>query len=349
MVGINSPDRILKRPLEMLLAATLVFVIGGASLSSGQSISNPTPPAWLPEVDDILVAQNFPDRASASTAIGRLLTSAVSKAIPEANGIAVVAVDKDASDETLEAVRASLSAEFPGEPIRIVPARDAIRDDEIAIVVRDDVQETVLQARVQFPARLEIEYGRVFLDYDDKPWVNSKTKELEEDQRIVRSQRLADSPRDARQQCLDRALALLGPIFDKHARNVYQDRPEVPFDTHEAIRVALQNGQFTVDEFTQHLRTEDGTDAWRHAMLLTDTAMNELMISMNIKAHAGRNARHWRWLIRFGGLLGLLVCVSIVYLLLDSATKGYYAGWISATIAVFGIVALVLIYFRTMG
>ena len=333
----------------IVLAAVLAFAVGGnLAVAIGQQIHPSVPPAWLPEVDDILFAQNFPSCAAAGSAVGGHLRDTVGEEIHLADGIAVVATDEHASEQTLGAVRSSLAAEFPGTPIRVASAWDSIGDGEIIVAVRNDVEATVLHASVQSKAKPKQGYGRISLDYDEKPWVTSDA-ELADSERVVQSLRLADSRRDARQQCLDHALEILSPIFDEHARNVYQDRPEVPFDTREAIRVALKNGHFTVDEFTQLLRTADGTDAWRHAMLLTDTAMNELMVNMNVKAHAQRNARHWRWLSRFGGLVALLICVAILYLVLDAATKGYYAGRISAVIAVFGIVALILIYFRTMG
>ena len=160
----------------------------------------------------------------------------------------------------------------------------------------------------------------------------------------------ANSPEDAKKQCLERALEVLAPAFDGHAQRIYRadGHEAAPFNTRDAVKRALKNGDFTVDEFMQLVRTKDGTDTWRHAMLLTETAMNGLMVTKNVEYSHRRHSREMRWLGRLGGLIGLLLCVCVIYLLLDAATKGYYAGRISAALAVFGIIGLALILLRTL-
>ena len=286
--------------------------------------SDKLPPAWLPEAEEILIVQEYPTLTTAAQGIGRNLRQTIGEILLSCDGIAIVNGKRPLTDETRAAIAQSVQREFPDLAVRTLDSIDDAREKEVCVSVMLDKDVPDLVADVLFPAKHQISRGVVRVNYGDCDWLTGE-KALHENQRIARSHRLG-SISEAKKQSRDNAVEVVAKIATKQAQRIYVDEgdhEQIPFQVQAEIRKRIES--FVTDEFVQGLETREVGTAYRSALLLDVTALNSMFVDLNVGMRAEEEL-NWAWttpyLIRFGSVLGLLLAVTLIYLVLDSLTQG---------------------------
>jgi len=262
----------------------------------------------------------------------------------------------------------SLQKAFPEIDVSHDPVRmsrndaDSIADDHIYIEVKKLISDpteapwdrTQLVVTGSFETNV---YGRdghakTNLRFVEKPWVldfEKFSKSLPGRKHLlILSPEFANDQRSAEKQSEKLAVDVLKPIVRTNAEALPIARPR--FDMSDELPDAIRDGMFVCDQFAQRLQTRNGS-VWRHAMLVDLKDVKPFMTvalakhrTMKKAAIEVKQVTYKRLSFRFGGLIALLASVCGIYWVLDTMTKGYFAGRVGVIVTVFGLVGLMLIW-----
>jgi hypothetical protein len=182
-----------------------------------------------------------------------------------------------------------------------------------------------LQFSFEWPA--ENAHFRHRVSFVNKPWADNFAEFASRypDQRFVvaYSGESAASPQEAESEAMEDAVTTLYPLVRSHLG--YHKRqskwPAVPEQLRQAIAVEMQHDRVVVDRFVQSFRRPYG-EIWREAILL-DTSpgtMGHLANNCWDIVPSGRAV----WMRTTLSIAGLAALITIVYLFLNAATRGYY-------------------------
>ena len=183
----------------------------------------------------------------------------------------------------------------------------------------------------------------------DKPWAADPGRYLShtKDRNIVaQSRRQHANPQLAMHDAMADAAAQLLPHVRRGIRRAVADgqldpQAEMPDGRlRELIIDRIHSGELIVDRFTSRSRRSYG-DVWRQSLLIDASphVMDRLAINLGGQAMAYRNVQLGSWSKLALSIGGIMLLILLVYLLLNAATKGYYA-WILRLVAVIVAVAV---------
>ena len=176
-------------------------------------------------------------------------------------------------------------------------------------------------------------------DFADKPWVEDFSGFLNAKPNrrfiIARSTGSCMTEGEANRQALESACAQLTEMLSRISRR----RSGIPAPL--ASRVVsddILEGDLVLDRFVQNFEGSAGR-IWRQALLIdgSTTKLEQLAHRKMVMARAMKMS----WMRMFITVFGLILLITIVYIFLNAATKGYYtwslriAGIVLAAIAIF--------------
>ena len=333
--------------------------------------------AWRPEAEERFIPDKYASMDAAARDFARhveplvyqvLGTEPGDDAYPAAIKVYAELFEKDSV--LVPAMVDSLQKAFPNidvsgdlEPMSRSDA-NSIADDRIYVEVKKLIRDraeapwdrTQLVATGSFETNV---YGRdghaqTDLRFVEKPWVldfeEFSKRHPGRERLLILSPEFANDETAAKMQSEELAVVALTPKVRVQAKALlFKPR----FDLTDELPDAVRAGTFVCDQFAQQLQTANGP-VWRHAMLVDLNDVKPFMTSalakhrtMDKVAEEVKRVTNKRRSFRFGGLIALLVSVCGIYWVLDTMTKGYFAGRVGVILTVFGLVGLMLILLMT--
>ena len=193
-------------------------------------------------------------------------------------------------------------------------------------------------------------HAKIKLPFVEKPWVfdfdEFSKSQTGREQFLILSTEFANDEQSAKTQSARLAVEVIKPFVKNEVKALFV-RPR--FNMADELPDAIGDGTFVLDQFAQQLLTPNGP-VWRHAMLVDLRDVKPFMTMALARHHRiekaekqVRRATHQRRAFRFGGLIALLGSVCAIYWVLDTMTKGYFAGRVGVILTVFGLVGMALI------
>ena len=295
-------------------------------------------PIWSEGIEDQFVADIYPSRVSAVRSVSKRIGEQFRHVmIDSQQPDSIVIVRTLNNSDFIEVLRESILKEYPEIKCRIDTGPPS-QQNEVGILL--DLPQT---NTIHLPNRGPIERGKfrvtisnqvrkttITVDFVEKRWVENLSYFLNirpNSQYIVaRSSESCLTPGEAEQQAMDDACKQVGiALLSIQNPNKLESQN------------IIESGM-VIDMFVQSFDGSAGK-IWRQAILLdvSPKKLNQLADKIASIAQVGRKRR----LSTIGSIAGLFVLITIVYIFLNAATKGYYA-WSLRIVGV--VLALILIF-----
>ncbi|MEJ2705865.1 MAG: hypothetical protein P8Z79_25785, partial [Sedimentisphaerales bacterium] len=200
-------------------------------------------------------------------------------------------------------------------------------------------ESTVATGTVQASVMAAGRQSSIKADFTDKPWVEDFSRFLNARPNsrfiVARSTDSCMTESEANHQALDNACAQVTQMLSRISRRQSGvRRPLVSRVDSEDIL----GGNLILDRFVQSFQGSTGP-IWRQALLI-DGSTGKLEQLAHRKAIMAQ-AMKMNWARMFASVFGLLFLITVVYVFLNAATKGYYvwslriAGIVVAAVVIF--------------
>ena len=337
-----------------------------------------TPPAWQEGADLPLEADIYPTKHAAARALARQMASMLAETrTPSGQGAAAVILKITGDDDSTVTPQftAALRQASPGIAIDMGPAEagsTAPPDGKPYVIelsnrrtgisnvtyVTDHSSSTTNIPRGTMQAKLIAPNAGGSIrnaEWLSKPWVDdlSEFRDTDPFNRhttwfVARSQQMCNSQSEALNAAYDQAVEHL---YQQVAANLPQLSPANRMaaglqasDAQLRSRLAaeVRSSPLAADQFSQRFDRPYGT-FWRAAVLV-DASPENLQRIVNQNTGAVR-ARTSGWAKTAAAVAGLAILVCLVYLFLNLATRGYYAGRLRAIVVVIVLAGALLLLF----
>ncbi|MBN1972304.1 MAG: hypothetical protein JW787_01595 [Sedimentisphaerales bacterium] len=296
-------------------------------------------PIWSEGIENEFEADVYPSKISAIHALGKLIVKKLPDIIEEANNIQEITVFSNSQDlELVNELRDTIADLYSSVKCRMDSYRSpTLVNGAIGVYFYIDrktignystnPQSGIIKANI---IAKEQPQTSLSVDYIDKSWVENFASFVNSrpawHYRIAKSNETCLTHGEANQQAMDDACSLVGPLIN-NAR-----------DTVKLNYNHLVESGVVTDQFVQSFELSTGK-VWRQAILL-DVSGQKLVMLKNIISNASRS---WSmgWAKTILSILGLFVLITIVYIFLNAATRGYY----SLTLKIAGIILAVIFLF----
>ncbi len=343
----NSKSRL---TLAMLTAIGVILsATGGRSLATEFDDES----AWLPEVEELFVADTYSTPESAARAMAHRLTREIrTQARPCAVIVRVAPGHSTVSSKSIR--RAFIESLRTDELVEVLDAHSdveaVVADLKIDMDPSDgDYTDGALQLSCKLPSEQFFASAR----FVSKPWVElvHAAEHRESDQHRICVRGLTEQPGiDASRDVIHKAVEeeLLQRVLDRtHKRFPSQPGWVKKFVRDRLVRDIVDNS-IVADRFQQTFhKTIDGEDhvvMVREAILLdvSDDKIEQLANPMLRQLKRVRERRMGALALCGGGILVSLVVGLIGYIVLNMITRGYYVWKLRAATATFWLVSMTL-------
>jgi hypothetical protein len=314
------------------------------TLSEAQS-QEPIAAIWSPGIEDQFKADVYPSKISAVRSLGLRIGKPVRQVFDDQAFPAGFILFQGAHErDVLEQFGQAIATAFPQIKWTIKPETAAVQDNEVGIrldlaniqtlpcpwqpksqINSGTVSETVLSQDRQ---------TSIDADFVEKPWVDDFSGFLNTNPNsrllIAKSSESCLSESEANQQAMNDACKQVGPLLTNIRNPVklsYND---------------IRESDMILDRFVQSFDGAAGK-IWRQALLI-DASTDKLTQLARREADMAQ-ARRMNWARMFFSIAGLLVLITVVYVFLNAATKGYYA-W---SLRIAGIVLALIVIFLLLA
>jgi len=307
---------------------------------------------WLPGIEDEFEANVYPSKLSAVRSLGLRIGRAVQRVFDAQTSPSRFVLFQGAHDRSLvEEFGEAIARAFPGTGWSIEPETAAVQDDEVGIRLdlvdvqthpapwRSPTERTLTSGTIQASVLATDKHASIKADFVDKPWVEDFSGFLNAKPNrrfiIAKSTESCITQAEANRQALDNASAQVTDMLSR----MTQRRSGVPAPLASRVDADdILEGDLVLDRFVQSFEGSAG-QIWRQALLI-DGSTQKLEQLAHRKRMMAR-AMKMNWARMFITVFGLLLLITIVYIFLNAATKGYYAwslriaGIVLAAIAIF--------------
>ncbi|MHC4880618.1 MAG: hypothetical protein ACYTGL_29555 [Planctomycetota bacterium] len=342
----------------------------GRELAPAANTPAEVPAAWLPEVDEQFEADIYPSAELAARALTwnwrghfeKLMTRGVNKPTHVRMTCRDRTVDVDEL-RLLEAMDEEIRTRFPDARVLLTTASEARKPserlpDEISIVLSvfqpkkrsrgpnlDNEQRESFEVNGVLSAAFSGQDWNLagIARFIEKPWLSATSEFLSLRHNttylVVRSDKLAASRSLASRDVLGQAANRLGHLIDPH------EDQGLPRPASVMLLEQLEAGKYIADRFVQRLKRPYG-DVYREALLIDigNTNLRDMIqVTVNeVRQHLA--ASEHQTATRVSGVVGVVLVVgslTVLYLLVNWLTKGYYRGPLTVVVCVAGGGALV--------
>lgn len=311
---------------------------------------------WLPGIEDEFQADIYPSKLAAIRSLGLRIAEPVKQVYGETSPSGFVLFQGAHERGLLEEFAKAITRTFTDTKWTIAPETVAVQPDEVGIRI-DIVNVHTHPAPWMSGSENEMTTGTVrasvlagdrqasmSAEFVDKPWVEDFSGFLNTrpDSRFViaKSAQSCLTEAEANQQAVQNACSqvadMIGQTLPQRPR-----RSGVPVSFVKPVNSTdILEGNFILDRFVQSLEGSAGK-IWRQA-LLVDTSAEKLKNLARQKAIIAQ-ARKTGFAKMFFSILGLIVLITVVYVFLNAATKGYYVWSLRIAGVVFALVVIILL------
>jgi len=308
---------------------------------------------WLPGIEDEFEANVYPSKLSAVRSLGLHIGKPVRQVFGETSPSSIILFKGAHERGLIEEFGRAITRTFPDANWTIAPETVAVQPDEVGIridivkvqthpapwmsgseneMTTGTVQASVLTGDKQASMRAE---------FVDKPWAEDFSSFLNTRPNsrfmIAKSAESCMTEAEANQQAVQSACTLVADMLGKASLR----RSGVPVSFARPVNSTdILEGNFILDRFVQSFEGTAGK-IWRQA-LLVDVSAEKLKNLARRKAIIAR-ARKTSFARMFFSIFGLIVLITVVYVFLNAATKGYYAWSLRIAGVVFALVVIILL------
>jgi hypothetical protein len=307
---------------------------------------------WVPGIEDEFEANVYPSELSAVRSLGLRIGDAVRRVFDTQRSPSRFVLFQGAHDRSLvQEFGETIARAFPGTQWSIEPETAGVQPDEVGVrldLVKvethpapwiKDSESTVATGTVQASVMAAGRQSSIKADFTDKPWVEDFSRFLNARPNsrfiVARSTDSCMTESEANHQALDNACAQVTQMLSRISRRQSGvRRPLVSRVDSEDIL----GGNLILDRFVQSFQGSTGP-IWRQALLI-DGSTGKLEQLAHRKAIMAQ-AMKMNWARMFASVFGLLFLITVVYVFLNAATKGYYvwslriAGIVVAAVVIF--------------
>lgn len=333
-------------------------IFGRRSVLSMESIptwSEDTKAAiWLPGIEDEFEANVYPSMKSAVRGLGSRIDKPVRELFGEVNSPLHITLFQEVSDRSLILeLKNAIQKAMPEAVCTIEAGLRDLQPNEVGVTmwVAGMGSQTAPWARSTdiriTDGNIEVNVftmdGNVIAQkrFIEKPWVEdfSSFSNTKSDGRLIIA-RSADScvtEAEANRQAVENACKHITTMLDKASRRL----SKIPISyTHPVNSADIFEGDFILDRFVQSFEGTAGR-IWRQALLID--ASTEKLTKLARRKAAMVRATKKTWARLSISVFGLIILITVVYVFLNAATKGYYV-W-SLRIAGIVLFLVVIIFF----
>ncbi len=308
---------------------------------------------WLPGIEDEFEANVYPSKLSAVRSLGLHIGKPVRQVFGQTSPSGIILFHGAHDRGLIEEFGRAIAKTFPDANWTIAPETVAVQPDEVG--VRIDIVK-VQTNPVPWPSGSENEMtsgtiqasvlagdkqASVKAEFIDKPWIEDLSSFLNTSPNsrfiIAKSAESCMTEAEANQQAVQNACSLVADMLG-HAP---LRRSGVPVSFAKPVNSTdILEGNFILDRFVQSFEGTAGK-IWRQA-LLVDASREKLKNLAQRKAVIAL-ARKTGFARMFFSIFGLIVLITVVYVFLNAATKGYYVWSLRVAGVVFALVVIILL------
>jgi len=318
-------------------------------------IEDATTAIWSPGIEDQFKADVYPSKVSAVRSVGLRIVKPVrhvfgDQALPTGFILFQGAHERDLIEEFGRAI----VKVFPEINWRIKPETAAVQDNEVGIrldLVNIQTQSATWQSEsenrgtsgtIRATVLAADRQTSIDADFVEKPWVDNFSGFMNNKPIsrfiIAKSAESCITEAEANRQAMENARNQVAEMLGQTSRRL--SRASALFS--QVNSNDILEGGFVLDRFVQSFEGTAGK-IWRQALLI-DASAEKLTQLARRKANMARSKK-MRWTGMFFSVFGLLMLITVVYLFLNAATKGYYA-W---SLRIAGVVLAIIVIFLLLA
>jgi hypothetical protein len=311
---------------------------------------------WSPGIEDEFEADVYPSKISAVRSLGLRMDRPIQKVLGNlVSPVRIIVFQGAHNRQFLEEFGRAVKQVFPGTDWTIEPETVAVYDNDVAIRLdivdvrtqpvpwKSSLESNVTSGRIEATAMAKSKSSTISASFAEKPWVDDFSGFLNNNPNdlfiIAKSSESCLTESEANRQAMENACTQVAQILKRNSDQL----SAVPATLLSQVNPNdILEGGFILDRFVQSFEGAAGK-IWRQA-LLVDASAGKLTQLARRKADMVR-ARKMSWARTFSSVVGLLVLITVVYVFLNAATKGYYvwslriAGIVLALIVIFLLLA----------
>jgi hypothetical protein len=311
---------------------------------------------WSPGIEDEFEADVYPSKVSAVRSLGLRMARPVQKVIADQSSPKrIILLEGDYDRQLLQDFGKAVAKVFPEIPWFIKDKWSEMKSDEVWMKLEfADTQarsaqwqssygSVITSGRIEATAMTKSKASTINAKFVEKPWVDNFSGFLnnQPDGRfiIAKSSESCLTESEANNQAMENACNQVAEMLRQTSNRLSSARSDLLSKVNSND---ILEGGLILDRFVQSFEGAAGK-IWRQALLI-DASTEKLTQLARRKADMVR-ARKMSLARTFFSIAGLLVLITMVYLFLNAATKGYYvwslriAGFVLALILIFLLLA----------
>jgi hypothetical protein len=308
---------------------------------------------WLPGIEDEFEANIYPSKLSAVRSLGLHIAEPLRRAFGETSPSGFILFQGAHERGLVEEFGRAISKTFPEIQWKIAPETVAVQPDEVGIRIdivkvnthpapwKSGSENEMTAGTVQATVLAADRQASMSAEFVEKPWVEDFSGFLNTRPNsrfiIAKSSHSCMTEAEANNQAVRSACTQIAEILGQASLH----RSGVPVSFAKPVNSGdILEGGFVLDRFVQSFNGTAGK-IWRQA-LLVDASAEKLKNLAQRKAVIARvRKRHFAGM--FFSITGLIVLITVVYVFLNAATKGYYTWSLRIAGAVFALVLIILL------
>lgn len=308
---------------------------------------------WLPGIEDEFEADIYSSKLSAVRSLGLHIGKPVRQVFGETSPNSIILFKGAHERGLIEEFGRAITRTFPDANWTIAPETVAVQPDEVGIridIVKiqthaapwlNESENEMTSGTIQASVLAGDKQASMSAEFVDKPWVDDFSDFLNTRPNsrfiIVKSADSCMTEAEANQQAVQRACTQIADMLGQASPR----RSGVPVSFARPVNSTdILDGNFILDRFVQSFEGTAGK-IWRQA-LLVDVSTEKLKNLAQRKAVIAL-ARKTGFARMFFSIVGLIVLITVVYVFLNAATKGYYAWSLRIAGFVFALVVIILL------
>ncbi|MCP4256185.1 MAG: hypothetical protein GY774_01505 [Planctomycetes bacterium] len=308
----------------------------GLSMESTPAMYEDTKTAiWLPGIEDEFKANVYPSKFSAVRSLGLKIRKPIQQVFGSQKSPSSIILFKGAHESGLvDEFGNALAEVYPEtkyanelETVAVQPEEVGIRLDLINVQTHpvpwaSKSRNKIASGTIQASVLTTDKQATIKTNFLEKPWVEdfSSFSNTKSNGRfiIARSSDSCVTEAEANRQAIDNACIHINRMLTKASRQL----SKIPITyTQPVDSDDIFEGDFILDRFAQSFEGTAGK-IWRQALLI-DVSTEKLTKLARKKAAMIRATKNTWARISFS-LFGLIILITLVYVFLNAATKGYY-------------------------